>query len=105
MNYFINSAIITNIGVFELSPITAEQAKAEVLRGQWLSAIGHESTAIALSVVLQREVKMNRIQITFEVGEKAIVFKPKGRLPEGVVLTLQELEGIGWEIFLLERLK
>ncbi len=105
MNYLMNSSIITNVGVFELTPLTTAEARKLTKAGEWLSSIGHQSTASAMSAVLETKVEMNRIQIHFEIKDTAIVFKPTGRLPEGVVLNLEELEEVGWELFLLKRLK
>lgn len=64
------------------------------------SAVGHESTAQVLTVLLGREVKMNRVPVTLAVGDTAYVatlftkdnrpFRP----PEGVVLTADDLGNV-----------
>lgn len=66
------------------------------------SAIGHDGAAEAMSLILGTEVKVNRIQAAPQPGDIAISLKLKGRLPEGVILTAQEMEEIGFELYLLE---
>lgn len=57
------------------------------------SAIGHEATAAALSMLLGIKVPTNRIAIKMQPGEGAIVFQLRGRLAEGqVIKSIEELE-------------
>lgn len=67
------------------------------------SAIGHQSTADLLSMLLECPVPVNRIEYKQEPHDVALVFKPKQRIGEGKVLTREELEGIGYEFGLLVR--
>jgi hypothetical protein len=46
---------------------------------------------------------MNRIQYQQAPGNTALVFKLKGRAPEGKILTTKEIEEIGYEWGILER--
>ena len=59
-----------------------------------ISAIGHESTAILLSQLLELEIKTNRIAIELAEDDIAIAFTLEFRLPEGKVLSKEELENI-----------
>lgn len=91
--YVFNAPIITGYGTYSYQRLGIEQARDLVrLRPDFISAIGHEATAIFASELLGVKVPVNRIQARMNRGDKAIVFKLKGRLPEGVVLrTLEEL--------------
>jgi hypothetical protein len=43
----------------------------------------------------------NRIEFKQAPGQRALVFKIKGRIPEGTVLNREQIEQIGYEFFLL----
>lgn len=102
--YIINAPILPNFGSYEFSPLTTGQAKT-LLRSEFVSAIGHESTAKLLSHVLGQEIAVNRIQVTLQVGDVAIIFRLKQRLPEGKVLNETELFVSPFELGLLTRLQ
>ena len=72
----------------------------------FVSAIGHESTAQIISSVLGLNVPMNRINASFEeVGDLAICFKLNSRPKEGSILSLEDLQEIGFSWKLLERIE
>ena len=98
----LNTTILTNDGEFTLKTITLEEAK-EILKGkEILSAVGHESTSQILTKLLEREIPLNRIQFKQEKGQKALCFKLLGRPEEGKILSLEDIEKIGYELKLLE---
>lgn len=108
----LNTSIITAYGSFDYKAISFDDAKLLVhdaldpMIGPdegILSAIGHQSTAEILSELLGTEVPVNRIQFAQEIGQSAIVFKLKGRPPEGVILSREEIEEIGYDFGLLNR--
>jgi len=66
-----------------------------------VSAIGHEATAKILSEILGIEVKTNRIAVSMERGDFAIVCKVKKRLAEGEVL--KELKDEDIELYFVAR--
>ena len=74
--------------------LTEEEAKQWLENNEFISAIGHESTAKIISQRLGIDVKPNRIQIKMKEGDMAIVFQLLQRLPEGKVLSEQELQQI-----------
>jgi hypothetical protein len=57
-----------------------------------------------MSSLLGTEISPNRIQVTFEVGDEALVFKLDCRLPEGKVLNAEELKGLPFSWKLLRRI-
>lgn len=68
-----------------------------------LSIVGHESTAKLFSEVLGIEVPANRTNYTFQVGDALIVGVPNTpRLPEGKVLSKEELEKLGIQWWLVK---
>ncbi len=110
--YLLNSPILTSHGLYEYRKISIDKAKALVKETiarngstSLVSAIGHESTARVLSLLIDHEVPANRIAIKMEVNDQAIVFRPKQRLPEGKILTEEELRAISFELGLLKCLK
>jgi hypothetical protein len=92
----LNTSILTNFGKYTYNELTLEESK-RLIGGGFESAVGHESTCEILSSLLGEEIKMNRIQYSQQVGETALVFKLKGRPQEGKILTVQEIEAIGYE--------
>ena len=60
----------------------------------WESAIGHEGTAKILTQILGVEIPFNRKSIYFEAGDIGIHFFLKQRLPEGKILTEEEIKNL-----------
>ena len=69
---------------------TLEEVR-EMLREGFVSAVGHEGTAKLLSQLLGIPVPVNRVSIWMEPGDIGVHFYLKKRLPEGTVLTEEEL--------------
>ncbi len=88
-----------------MRPATLEQAKKAVAKFGFQSAIGHDATAEILSKLLEQEVSVNRIQWEQQPGEIALVFKLNARAPEGKILSVAEVEAIGFSFFFLYREK
>lgn len=72
--------------------ITEEEAKQWLKNNEFISAIGHESTAKIISQRLGIDIKPNRIMVKMKEGDMAIVFQLLQRLPEGKVLTEEEIK-------------
>jgi phage host-nuclease inhibitor protein Gam len=105
---FLNAAIITAHGTFEFQKLLLKEAR-EIVAGfneanrKIQSAIGHAATAELMTMLLKFPVPQNRIDFVQTTEAAALVFKLKKRAPEGVVLTREELEEIGYELGLLTR--
>lgn len=94
----LNTTIVTAPGRWVVKEISSEQAIL-TLAGHnipILSAIGHEATAQAASELLGIAIPVNRIQYVQGAYDIALCLKIKGRLPEGVVLTREEMDKIGY---------
>jgi hypothetical protein len=81
--------------IVKFSKITIEEAK-EILKNSFVSAVGHEGTARVLSQLLDIEIPVNRITVFFNKGDIGIHFFLKQRLPEGKVLSEQELKQLSF---------
>ncbi len=57
-----------------------------------------------MTALLRFDVPVNRQAYASKVGDTAIVFKLNGRPPEGKILTVDEMEAIGYEFFVLVHL-
>ena len=99
----LNTSILTNYGSFNYEPLTLEESKALIQEG-FESAVGHQSTCDILSKLLEKEVKLNRVQYSQKIGDVALVFKLKGRPEEGKILTVADIETIGYEFGRLTRI-
>ena len=100
----LNTAILTNFGSYNYVPLTLEESQ-ELIKDGFQSAVGHQSTCEVISELLGVDVKMNRIEYSQQVGDVALVFKLKGRPEEGQILTVADIEKIGYEFGRLERLE
>ena len=69
-----------------------ERVKKALQRGELQSAVGHEGTAQLLSRLLGVEIKAERRTIFLQKGDEALHFFLKQRLPEGTVLSEEELQ-------------
>lgn len=105
---FLNAAIITSHGTFEFQKLSLKEAREivndfETASRKISSAIGHDATAELMTKLLRFPVPANRIDFAQTTEDVALVFKLKKRAAEGVVLILEELEEIGYELGLLTR--
>lgn len=100
----LNTSILTSYGTFEYGSMTLDEVKAAIKEEGFQSAVGHQSTCDVLTSLLGQEIPLNRIQYSQQPGQRALVFKLKGRPEEGKILTAQEIEEIGYEFGMLVRL-
>ena len=101
--YIINSPVLTNYGDFRFQPIDTNQAR-QLLANGFISAIGHQASAELLSQHLNIQIPINRINITMQTGDKALILRLLQRLPEGKILTSEEIQHTGFELALLTKL-
>jgi len=104
----LNTSILTSFGTYTYEPLSLEEARALVSEFQRegksiQSAIGHQTTADLLSALLGIAVAVKRIEYRQTIEDIALIFKLKGRPPEGKVLSREELEEMGYEFGLLQR--
>lgn len=99
--YLFNTSIMPTPGLcYQLENISLEEAKEMCSTFVAVSAIGHKATADILSALLGRDVEVNRIEASVQAGDRAIILKMAGRPPEGKILSVQEMEEIGYTLLL-----
>jgi hypothetical protein len=101
----LNTSILTAYGSYEYAEISEETAKTLVNHLPFQSAIGHDSTAEFLTEALGVDIQANRITYEQKVFDMALVFKLKGRAPEGVILTKKTIKEMGYTYGILFRAK
>jgi len=105
MTYVLNSSILTSFGTYSYKKINTLQAKKILKNSTFVSAIGHEATAMFLSELLKTEIQCNRVSIEMQAGDIAVIFKLLTRLNEGQVLKLNELCDKDYTLGLLRKLE
>ena len=75
MRYLLNSAVITAPGDYEYRLVTVDEAKAWLAPGQLVSTIGYPETAAAMQALFGGQVNINRIMVTMQAGDEALVFR------------------------------
>ena len=88
-------------GIWEMASISPESAAALVSAEAFTSAVGHSSSAEAMSAVLGVEVLANRITVDPAPGDSFLCLRLKSRPPEGAILNREEMERIGFSWALL----
>jgi hypothetical protein len=102
----LNCPILTCDGSFVLSTVTLDEALRVVHAagtGAVTSYIGHASTAAVLATLLSVDVPVSRAEFKQAVGTRALVFALNARQAEGVILSKDDIERIGYTLKLLER--
>lgn len=100
----LNATIATTDGTYKVETISLDEAKALLSGSELDSAVGHQSTADIMTTLLDVDIKMNRQQFSQQIGQKALVFKLKGRPEEGKILSSKEIKDIGYEFKLMTRI-
>ena len=78
--------------VLECQKISLEEAREWVKAGEFISAVGHESTAKLLTELLGSEIPANRIFVDMQKDDEALAIQFLVRVQEGKVLSKEELE-------------
>jgi hypothetical protein len=84
-----------------LDEVRREIERAKQSGYEIVSAIGHESTARLVSQLLGFEVPMNRIQVSLDYRTDLLVFQLRTRLPEGKLLSEEELKQVEYDFYLV----
>lgn len=99
MIYLLNASILTAYGDWHFKgPLSPHTARALIQNQVTTSAIGHEASAALLSHILKRHVKIQRISVQLQPGDSALVLRLCQRLPEGVILNIEQLTATPYEL-------
>jgi hypothetical protein len=104
MVFVLNTPVLTDWGEYKFEKISVQEVK-NLLQGDFVSAIGHEGTAAIMTRLVGINIPTNRVAIKMNKGDKAVVFRLLSRLPEGKILSEDELKELPYEWGLLEKLK
>jgi len=76
----------------------------DIIKDGFVSAVGHEATAQVITTKLNIPVQVNRINIKLVPGDVLIVFQLLSRLPEGKILSQDELRQMAakWYVVTLQ---
>ncbi len=86
--------------------MSIETAKTVLLKQEFVSAVGHQVSAEFLTKLLGINISMNRIQISMDKNDRALILSLKTRLPENFILEdKKQVAALPYELGLLTRLK
>ncbi|MHA2642869.1 MAG: STIV orfB116 family protein [bacterium JZ-2024 1] len=91
MRYILNSAVITDFGLWKYEPITLEEAREWLLNGEWVSTVRYGETAEVIKCLTGVEVPVRNMVVTMEPGDEALVFRLK--FEKGAQRVSPELKG------------
>jgi len=106
MLYILNTLIVpVDFGikqeyVVSIQKIDLETARRIVREMEFTSAVGHEATAKVLTELLGVEIPYNRITVKMKEGDAGLHFVLRTRLPEGKVLSEEELRELDFDLVL-----
>jgi hypothetical protein len=106
MLYILNTLVVpinfdvVGEAVVELKRISLEEARRIVSKSRWESAVGHEGSAVILSELLGVEIPVERKAVFLKKGDRGLHFFLKKRLPEGTVLSAEELRKLDFWLVL-----
>lgn len=102
----LNASVMTAHGRYVYEEVTEAGARRLVQDAEAVeSAAGHHATAELLSRILGIAARARRREFVQDVGQAAIVLRPRRRLPEGAVLTRQALEQVGYSLGKIVRIQ
>ena len=102
MIYLLNTTVIPNeaYGIWDCKEISQSEAEWYASK-TFTSAVGHESTAEIMSTILRVTVPVNRISVAPNEGDQLLCFKLNQRAPEGVILSKEQIEELGYHWVLM----
>jgi hypothetical protein len=96
MKYLLNSMIVPvdfsalNVATITMRKIQPDEVR-KLLSDGFISAVGHPGTAQLLTELLGIQVPVNRVAVQLKSDDIGIHFVLRERLPEGKVLSKEEL--------------
>jgi hypothetical protein len=103
MTIYVLNTLVIPIDFERFPRVTVKIRKASIeevrqlLSRGFISAVGHQATADLLTSLLQVPVQFNRIAVKAAPGDVLIHFVLKERIPEGKILSLEELRQLQFD--------
>lgn len=88
-------------GVWTVRTLSSQEAADVASAGPFISAVGHESSAEAMTAALGVTVEANRLTVKPVPGDRFLCLRLLIRAPEGVILDRAGLDAIGFTWALL----
>jgi hypothetical protein len=111
MTIYVLNTLIIPVDFKEHPEVTVKIRKAnidevrEILRGGFISAVGHKATADLLTELLGIEIPFNRVAIAVKPGDICVHFVLRTRIPEGKILSYEELQQLEFDLAISEVLE
>lgn len=85
--------VLDNITVtLHIRKLTVNEFCEEIANAEIVNAIGHASTVSVINTMCKTDLLPNRIEIKLGNGDELLIFQVRVRLPEGKVLTVDEVK-------------
>jgi hypothetical protein len=94
-----------NSVVVKIRKVDIEEVRRLLSDNEFISAIGHGATAALMSELLGINIPHNRITVKLRPGDIAVHFVLRERLPEGKVLSYEELRQLPFDLVVSEVLE
>jgi len=101
--FVLNTPVLTDWGAYSFRKLEEGEATTLLKEKPFVSAVGHEATASFLSWLTGISIPVNRVAVHMKAGDRAVVFRVLMRLPEGKVLSEEELKRVPFEFGLLRK--
>ena len=93
--------MLSGNSVLTVVELSNDQA-ISLLKDGFQSAVGHQATADFIKNLTGIDIPVNRVSLSLKTGDKILVVQLQGRLPEGKVLTEDEMKQIPYKWYLVE---
>ena len=111
MTIYVLNTLVIPVDFKEHPEVTVKIRKAsidevrEILRSGFISAVGHQATADWLTRLLGIEIPFNRVAIAVKPGDICVHFVLRTRIPEGKILSYEELSKLEFDLAISEVLE
>jgi len=93
--------MLSGNSVIKVVELTNDQA-ISLLKGDFQSAVGHQATVDFIKGLTGIDVPVNRVSLSLKPGDQLLVLQLQSRLPEGKVLSEDEMKQIPYKWYLVE---
>jgi len=93
--------MLSGNNVLTVTELSNDQA-ISLLKDGFQSAVGHQATADFIKNLTGIDIPVNRVSLALKNGDMLLVLQLQGRLPEGKVLSEDEMKQIPYKWYLVE---